>query len=155
MKYLHSHNDYHNRSQFFKALKADCNIFEVDVMLIDGELMMTHSWRPFRWLCFGKLKDYMFRFYTLNKKNKYLYIELKTSDYRAIHKLHILISQYPDMKILIKGIDRWFSPDRAKNAELIKNRCDNVEFFDDFIKGKDYERVDLYKSSLWKIWNRF
>lgn len=155
MKYLHSHNDYFNRSQFFKALKEDCNIFEVDVMLVGGELMMTHSWRPFKWLCYGKLESYFEKIHKLRDKELYIYIEIKTSDEKIIYKLTTLINQYPGIRVLIKGIDRWFSVGRKHIAEEVEAFNPLVLNFDRFKHGADYERVKLYKDDKWKFWNRF
>ena len=155
MKLVHSHNDYWCRSQFYKALKAGCNIFEVDVMLVDGELMMTHSWRPFKWLCYGKLESYFEKIHKLRDKELYLYIEIKTSDEKILYKLSTLIGKYPGIEILIKGIDKWFSPKREYIAKELMRSNPLLKSFDEFIQGKEYKRVDLYAGSIWKLWNRF
>ena len=155
MKYLHSHNCYWNRSQFYKALKAGCNIFEVDVMLVGGELMLTHSWKPFKWLCYGKLESYFEKIHRLRDKELYLYIEIKTSDEKILYKLSTLIGKYQGIKILIKGIDRWFSPKREYITKELMRSNPILKSFDEFIQGKEYKRVDLYSGSIWKLWNRF
>jgi len=154
-RYIHSHNDMWNRSQFYTALKAGCNIFEVDVMLVGDELMMTHSFRPFKWLCYGKLESYFEKMHRLRDKELYLYIEIKTSDEKIIYKLTTLINQYPGIRIVIKGIDKWFSVGRKYIAEEVEAFNPLVINFDRFIQGADYKRVDLWKDSWWRRWNRW
>ena len=53
------------------------------------------------------------------------------------------------IKILIKGLDRWFSGSRAYIANEIyqRNIGKNVRLFDEFKGHNKIKRVDLYKKS--------
>lgn len=153
-----SHNDYWGEKQFFEALNSGCNIIEADVICVDGELYCSHSWRPWSLLTYGKLKNYFTKFYLYREKNIYLYLEIKSSNYDIINLVSKLIEETEGkIKILVKGINRWFSPDREFIAKEIykNNKYKNVQLYDEFKVGNQIESVDIYKNSNYKFWNRF
>lgn len=152
----HSHNDYWCRYKFNHALNEGCNIIELDIIYLKGKLYLSHSWRPVSWLTYGDPEEYFRRAVFYKNKNIYLYIEIKTSDERAIPLLLNLIDKYDKgIYILIKGINRWFSPRRKKIADEIYKQNDNVMLFDNFNINNDIECHDLYRDSRYKFWNRW
>ena len=65
MSLIKSHNDYFVRPQLLKALKAGCKIIEIDVIYLNGEVLLSHSFRPFKWMTYGEAEDYFKMMYTL------------------------------------------------------------------------------------------
>lgn len=149
--FKHSHNDYWNKPQLLKALKAGCNIFEADVIYQCGEVLMSHSWRPFKWMTYGEAESYFQFLKSYVGEQIYLYIEIKTSDYRIVAKLYHLIQKYGtgNVTILINGINRWFSKDRYDIAMQVLYFRSDIHWFPDWKVKKKIERVELYKSKSW------
>ena len=91
----HSHNTYWNEGGAVEALHNDCNIIECDVIYKNGNVMLSHSWRPFKFMCYGPLGKYL-EYFSGSKNNRiiYLYIEIKTGDEKIIYKLEKLLLKY-------------------------------------------------------------
>lgn len=154
----HSHNDYMNQKIIFHALNKGYNILEADAICIGGELYLSHSWRPHKKLTYGPLSKYFAGLELYSKKEIYLYIEIKTSDLRTIELVTDLISEYHGkIKILIKGIDKWFSPNRKYIADQIfyQNENNNVQLFESFKNVNEVERKKLFKNTWYRFWNRW
>jgi hypothetical protein len=155
----HSHNDYWNKYCIDTAYVNNCEIIEIDVIYLRGELYMSHSWRPFGFLAYGKLEKAFEKIVRYNiaeniRKNiygeglnLYLYLEIKTSNWRAIQLLNKLIKKYRSLNILINGIDKWYSTERRRNALFVFFCNDNVQRYDFFKAQNNIERVELYKNS--------
>lgn len=154
----HSHNDYMNQKIIFHALNKGYNILEADVICINDNLYLSHSWRPHKKLTYGPLSKYFAGLELYSKKEIYLYIEIKTSDLRTISLVTDLINEYHGkIKILIKGIDKWFSPSREYIADEIhkNNKNKNVQLYDEFKVNNEIKRDKLFKGSKYRWWNRW
>lgn len=140
------------QSVYDKYGKAD--IVEIDAIYYKGDVMCSHSWRPWKWLMYGKA-DYYFEAFKKYKGNKkvYFYIELKTGEEKIIYKLVTLMhnNKNDNVTYIIGG--------KAKTKrETIANKiywrttvyC-NVEWAKDFFKErkKEIERKELYKNKPW------
>lgn len=151
----HSHNDYWSKKKFYHAVNEGCQIIEADIICLRGKLFLSHTWRPFGFLTYGDPEYYFKQIYhNYRDKDLYLYIEIKTSDYRAIQLVSNLIDKYPGVKVLIGGKDKWFSPNRGYIAREIWQR-NEVQEFEYFRKSHSIESLDLYKGSKYKLWNRW
>ena len=85
----------------------------------------------------------------------YVYIEIKTSDMRAVETIQKYIKAYKNISFLIKGLDRWFSPERKIIAHIIYRNNRNVQLYERFRRDKDIRVVKLYKRTMYRIWNRW
>lgn len=159
----HSHNDYWCEHQVHGGLNAECNIIEIDVIYLEGELYLSHSWRPFGSLTYGDPEKYfktLDRCSGINAKNIYLYVEIKTSNKKAVPLLVDLFVKYKNLNIVIDGKNKWFSSKRFYVAleacwEANLSRKKHIGWFGTLKKQKNIESLDLYKSSKYKFWNRW
>lgn len=151
-----SHNDYWNRVKLHRALNENCNIIEVDVIYLRGDLYCSHSWRPHPALTYGRLEEYFKAMERYGEKEVYLYVEIKTSDWRAIDTMGKLLKKYPGVKVLVKGVERWFSPDREWIARVITRQNKNAQSYDEYrARVGQNEIAKLYKITNWRRWNRW
>jgi len=140
-------------NDIFKSVE-DGSIIEVDLICRDGKLLISHTPVKPTCLCYGDLNYYFAKMLTHLEKELYLYIEIKTSDYKTKQLVANLIETYNGrIKILIGGIDKWFSRKRKYIATEIyfANTHNNVEMFDSFKMGKTIKIIDLYKNKFWRL----
>lgn len=161
----HSHNDYWCKKPIFDALKADCIIFEIDIVWSYNDIYLSHSLRPFKSMMYGKLKSYLrnFKKDVIEKypnKKYYLYIEFKSGNKKIISRLGELLTKYfnKDITILLSAKDNnCFSRKFQKRERCLKKFYDKYNviltliYMKTFKETTSIKRVDLFKSH----WNHF
>jgi hypothetical protein len=152
-----SHNDYFCKHQIIDALNANCDILEIDVIIIRGEVMISHSWRPFKWLTYGKAEKY---FKACKDNEKILEIEIKTTDYKIINVLLKLILKYrteDSIYILSSNNDE----ERKHIVDMIHAclKCSTLQVYKGMnafreISWFELETVDLFSTNKLTDWMR-
>lgn len=175
MSLSHSHNDYLNGSTYLwkwilnlfnkpninnrqinLALMADCGIIKIDVIYKKGKVLLSHSpWKP-KFLCYGKLGDYLIILAGKNlNKELFLYIEIKTSNQYIVDKIKEIISdkyKNKNLKYIIGAKNTLFSRKRESIAKSIYNFLENqVEIYkiNDYKNKVDVKLLKLYKDKYW------
>ena len=121
---LHSHNDYWCKRPLWDAIEYGCNMIEADIIYCNKNLMLSHSWRPFEFLCYGELeKTYLqpLRQYCLDnpQKEMWMYVEYKDSDERINALLYNLFSEYKINNLhytISAQSETWYQKPRYKIA---------------------------------------
>ena len=118
MKY--SHNDYYTRNKILDALGEGITAVEADIVFIGDEIMLSHSWRPFKsWTHGNFIDEYLNPLYkiALSGKKMTLIIELKSVKMfgykrrlKQIKTLSLLLSGYSheNLEYVIGCQYRWF-----------------------------------------------
>jgi hypothetical protein len=160
MKLLHSHNDYWAPYPLYSGLPLDVNMFEADIIYLNGKLMLSHSWRPFEFLCFGELEEnYLLpmRMYVTAhpEKELWLYIEYKTSNKNVNSVLLELLlkNRHPNLHITLSALNNtWYQKPRHIQAQKFMDSYQkefNLTWEADLEKQYEYEKVDLYEKKWW------
>ena len=155
-----SHNDYWSKHQVYDALNAGCNIIEIDVIYLRGNLYLSHSWRPLSCLTYGSPEMYFEKLASCsggNAKNIHLYIEVKTGNMKAVPLLTDLINKYPAINVLIYGSGDsgrfYVALETMWNCNLYRKKP--VVWEKAFAVRNKVERVDVYKETNYRWWNRW
>jgi len=166
MRYKKSHRDQNTTPQVITAIKNECNILEVDFIYLYGDLVCSHSWRPFKCLCHGTLSSYiekldyllempsLWNIENLEKPLLYIQLDFKTVNKKADETLLKIILRYQNKPVsfLLSGGSFMKRDKRAidfynKNKDKLKN----IQLYDEWKIGKEIETVDLFISD----WNNF
>jgi hypothetical protein len=157
MTYIKSHNDYWTDPQVQTAVKHNCNIFEADIILLDGDVMIRHSWRPFKRWCCGSLESYLKKMIKYVTYPSVLQIEVKDPDTRIVSKTcKILLDYYPKFKSPITfamyGGDEL---NRDKYAKSIYTKLKDklpIVIWNTWKVDKDITTLDLFHAPSIKWW---
>jgi len=148
MKILKSHNDYWT-GDIETSILTGCNLLEIDIIYKNNGLWLSHSWRPFEWMLYGKPLKYFSYNYPIKI---YIQIEFKTTNRKAFPILAELIRKYSCSNIvfLIDGYNRWYG-DRGDIAREFyeKYRAHNVRWYQNFKQYHEIRTIDIFKSKPW------
>lgn len=155
MNHRKSHNDYWNTRQISLAISEQCNIIECDIISLRGNILLSHSWRPFKWMTYGYATKYLsfIKSWELNDK-LILQIDIKTaSEYAEGFIVDINYFRNDRVKILLSANNKWYTGDREKVMMNLYNVCKflgiNVELYSEFKKNNDIETIKLYDKKPW------
>jgi len=158
MKYRKSHNDEWCKNPIADALKAGCNIIEVDLVWSWGEIQASHSWRPFPFLYKGTLEDLYLtcgRVHALSGYGVTLYFDFKCASAHLVYSLGLLLKKYNWKGKVLVGGENSATQDAAQyfiqkfgitGKEL---KLFDVEMYDDFAARNDIESVDVFGKKKW------
>lgn len=161
MIYYKSHNDYWNAKPIYKAIAKNCFILELDIAYINKELVLSHSWRPFRSMTYGSVKIYsdFCMGYALDQE-LFLVIDLKTSRVDALPLLIDFIDDCKNSKVKIILRMSYSLRCRTNMAEELYdviNHRGYIKRSDEWYnelrwKGISITTLELYKDKPW--WKR-
>lgn len=162
MKLLHSHNDYWTDVPFYTAVTQGANMFEADIIYYCGELLLAHSWKPFKCMYCGELEEkYLLpmRMHVTTNPNSelWLYIEYKSGSKKMNPLLYDLLSKHkhPKLHYTISALNNtWYQKPRHVQAQKFMNTYKDdlgltweTDLETQF--GSDYERRDFYTKKWW------
>lgn len=158
---IHAHNVYWNRYGYIDAREHDADIIEIDVIYHKGDVMCSHSWRPWKCLMYGKADNYFKAFERWNGGSiVFLYIELKTDDEKIVYKLVEMMKKYKNDRVFYiiggkQGTDRESIADNIFQQTRTYCKTQWAPHF--FNKHKDViQRIEIYKNKpLWRRLNHF
>lgn len=145
---LKSHNSYWNEN-ISNQVGVGINMLEIDIIYLRGGLWLSHSWRPFTWMTYGKPLKY-FQYGYSNKI--YIQIEFKTTNKKAFPILAELIRKYSCSNIifLIDGYNRWHGKREDAAWEFyLRYHTFNIRWYKSFKEYHNIKPLDLYESKPW------
>lgn len=160
-KLLHSHNDYWCKRPLWDAIEYGCNMIEADIIYMNKKLMLSHSWRPFAFMCYGELEDTylrpLHRYCADNpEKDLWMYVEYKDSNEKINDILYKLFKQYAISNLhytISAQNERWYQKPRFKTAmKFYNNYRDQLQLkWKTTELAQEYEitKVDLFPHSIW------
>ncbi len=123
--------------------------------------MLSHSWRPFAFLCYGELeKTYLqpLRQYCSDnpQKEMWMYVEYKDSDERINALLYNLFSEYKINNLhytISAQNEKWYQKPRYKTAMKFYNKYkDELSIkwkTTELAQEYEIKKVDLFPKSIW------
>lgn len=150
-----SHNDYWCKNKISDALSSNCDIFEIDIVFIKDEVMLNHSWRPFKCMTYGSASKY----FNELPDGKVLEIEIKTGDRRIIDKLVNLILKRKELTYIIFANNSMKDRMNIVYSVCLRASGTGVKIYSseyDFKISNDcqIESVDLFPKNKWLDWTR-
>ena len=129
-------NKYHNAYWNSDRTNIEADIIEIDVIYRFGKLKLSHGI-----ITYGNAEEY---FRLLDKTDKYLCIEIKSSSIKIIKYLEKLIDKYK-VKLIIDVTERWYTFRRQKLAESITVKF-QLPYWKHFKIGRQIETVQLHNT---------
>jgi len=160
-KIVYSHNDYWCKHQIYDAIAYGCDMVEADIIYMNNKIILSHSWRPFSFMCYGNLEDnYLKPLSQFCKDNPdktmWMYVEFKDSNKHIIELLHKLFKQYQtkNLRYTVSALgSKWYQKKRYETAmKFYKKYKDEFSLL---WKETELEQqyqvisVDLYPESIW------
>ncbi|MCX8122712.1 MAG: hypothetical protein N3F66_00935 [Spirochaetes bacterium] len=158
---LHSHNDYWCKRPLWDAIDYGCNMIEADIIYLNKKLMLSHSWRPFTWMCYGELeKTYLKPLSQYCQQNPdkemWMYVEYKDSDENINDLLYHLFKNYSIANLhytISAQNEKWYQKGRYKTAmkfynmykEELQLKWKTTELAQEY----EIKKVDLFPDSIW------
>ena len=118
-----SHNDYWCNNPIHDAMDKNIHMFEVDVVLFRGAVMLAHSWRPWRSAYYGSLEQVYLKPLKNNSNEIYLYVELKSGRKKLGVKLFELMKKYKKNNLIfVLGAEdqNWFTRTFQRREKLLE-----------------------------------
>jgi len=154
MIFYKSHADQWNHNQINFAIHNGCSIIEIDLIYLRGEILLSHSWRPFKWMTYGPAEKY-FEFCKNYKGQEpiYLMIDIKTTNRKIIPRLQAWFSYYGNGKVNFLIIFDEKNKKRKAISEAIYYGSHGKRSDDwaDGIREMGHEIItkNLYEAELW------
>lgn len=154
-----SHNSQWNKHQILDAFAHGCDIIEADVIW-DGDFYLSHSWRPFESLYYGRLIDYLEYFKKYKGSRKlYFQIDLKFDNLDFCYRFTTLLLAHKNDRVMyvLSGGTEYL---KTTIKKLYTCSADNIMLWDEFKKWvngiAEVEVLKLYKRKSWlKRMNHF
>lgn len=158
---LHSHNDYWCTRPLWDAIEYGCNMVEGDIIYLHNKLMLSHSWRPFRFMCYGELEETylnsIHQYCTDNpQKELWMYVEYKDSNEKINDILYNLFLNYQIANLhytISAQNEKWYHKKRFKTAmKFYANYKDELHLLwktTELVEQYEIKKVDLFPKSIW------
>jgi hypothetical protein len=158
---IHWHNIYwlgsSEKLQDVCDIQPDSAIYEIDVIYHKGDVMCSHSWRPFKCMMYGKADNYFKAFKGYKGQQKiYLYVELKTDDEKIVFKLKELMRKNHNENVIYIVGGKSGTGRESIARQIFQQTGVNLktEWAPDFFREHkdEIEKRYLYRNKLW--WRR-
>ena len=155
----YSHNDYFCENPIDDAVEAGLSAFEADLVYTGGEIMLSHSWRPLKCMCYGSLEEvYLKPLYirACTGKKSTLILEPKSVRKDMLPALYNLLNKYKHPNITyITGVQYRYFWQHKRLVWMydfhLLCRKGTVRTYDKRLETDYHDQVDVYKKRWWMI----